>query len=464
MKRKTCEEIDEDFDNIDVKTVPQNHLWMEEWTRAQELIIELTKSTRLENKVDILKRYDDCVYILLYVYNPFWNYNITSTRLRNVEKKMDTDLLSDSCTSIFGNYENVYQLLDDLRQRNISGNDAVMSILRFCHRYSQFRDLFFRVIDRNLGIRCGRSTIDEAFPGLIPQFKTSSGRDIQDIIPKSLNFSKTQWYVSQRIRGLRVLCFVVSEQCVEFKTKDGKTISSLHVLEEAVKKLKIPPGIVFDGKLAVAENTDQESFDFEEAENLVRKKQGFIENPIYVVFDAMSIDEFTIGYSSVLFSNRLSALRDLIPISNEHIRMVKHFKIKDEEHIHRLNEEAISLNWDGLVLRQDGPYEAKKTNKIIHWEQFREETFIVDDYRNIAVRIVDPRYCTQNEKMILKYITIRWGENNSCQVSSGFTLEERELYSDGSLIGKNAVITYLSKKTLTDGKEILYCPVFKTLL
>ncbi|MBT4208159.1 hypothetical protein HOE22_07430, partial [Candidatus Woesearchaeota archaeon] len=82
--------------------------------RLNELVIELQNTNSLNDKKEILSSYTDMTKILEYVYNPYKKYGVTSKLLK---KRQDL--------GITNTYTNIFNLLDDLYLRKLTGHDAI---------------------------------------------------------------------------------------------------------------------------------------------------------------------------------------------------------------------------------------------------------------------------------------------------------------------------------------------------
>lgn len=124
-----------------------------------EIIKELRQDSSLNYKKDILRKYSDYVpfqEFLVYVYNPRINYYI---------KKIPT-IIS------YGHGDHsiteMYSLLEQLKQREITGNQAQEVVREYLLNTNQvIRELFELVIGRDIRAGVGVGIINEVYKGLI---------------------------------------------------------------------------------------------------------------------------------------------------------------------------------------------------------------------------------------------------------------------------------------------------------
>ena len=88
--------------------------------------------------------------ILLYTYHPLWQYNVTSD---NLKKKNHLEGKK---------YYDVFLLLNDLKDRVITGHDAIGAVNSFVGLYPDYEELVHCIIDKDLKTRAGDKIINKA--------------------------------------------------------------------------------------------------------------------------------------------------------------------------------------------------------------------------------------------------------------------------------------------------------------
>lgn len=151
--------------------------------------------------------------ILLYTYHPLWQYNVTSD---NLKKK--NHLVAEK-----NEYNNFFDLLDDLKGRKITGHDAIAAVNSFIEHHSDYEELIHCVIDKDLKTRAGDKIINKAIEDHIPEFSVALADKYE---PKLVDW-KDGWYVSRKIDG-----------CVDYDTivefEDGTKMSIGHVVNNQI--------------------------------------------------------------------------------------------------------------------------------------------------------------------------------------------------------------------------------------
>ena len=165
----------------------------------QEFINQMQATSSSLEKVEILKQQSEFIQkVLEYTYNPFKQYHVTSkTCIKN----------SDLCGS--GLALDLFELLDKLNTREVTGHDAIKLVNRFASNYPRTSsELIYNIIDKDLKIRTGAKVINKAFPGLIPEFNVALAQNYE---PKLASFGEDAmgiWYASRKLDGVRYFLYI----------------------------------------------------------------------------------------------------------------------------------------------------------------------------------------------------------------------------------------------------------------
>lgn len=124
------------------------------------ILKELSLNNSIKYKFEVLEKYksnEKLKKYLLYVYNPNWNYYLTTLpKLESSKTKLD---LTES---------NFYQILDKLKCRSITGNSALAyfkSHLESCNEMGY--ELYSHIIGRDIRCNIGLKSINKVIPNLI---------------------------------------------------------------------------------------------------------------------------------------------------------------------------------------------------------------------------------------------------------------------------------------------------------
>jgi hypothetical protein len=131
----------------------------------QSFINEMKESSSGNYKIETIKKHSDSEFlqkIFNYTYNPYKKYNVTS---KNCKK--------NSGLFKYNLYNDLFDLLDDLANRVITGHDAIAAVNGFITGNTKYEDLIFNIIDRDLKMGASTSSINKVIPGCIPTFKVA---------------------------------------------------------------------------------------------------------------------------------------------------------------------------------------------------------------------------------------------------------------------------------------------------
>ena len=159
----------------------------------QNMVNELNTTNSTNDKIEILKKYPQCKELLKYVYSPFIQFGVTSEQLSKRQ---------DLCEEVDFDSSSIVELLDLLKDEMITGNKAVSVVNGFIKKYG-YQDLIYNIIDKNLKTRTDSSTINKAFPKLIPTFDVALAYNYED--HKTKVKWEDGWYCSCKIDGVRTI-------------------------------------------------------------------------------------------------------------------------------------------------------------------------------------------------------------------------------------------------------------------
>ena len=154
----------------------------------KEFVDNMRATSSSKEKVQIIKDANPFIHeVLEYTYNPFKQYSVTS---KTIIKKKDVQLTQ----SRYHYYSDLFDLLNALIKREITGHKAIFYINHFTDELQSWeRDLVYKIIDKDLGIRAGDKVINKAIPNLIPTFNVALAQNFE---PKLCDWSD-KWFVSR---------------------------------------------------------------------------------------------------------------------------------------------------------------------------------------------------------------------------------------------------------------------------
>jgi DNA ligase-1 len=424
---------------------------MQELNVIAQFIEEMKATSSTNDKKAIIQKYDSAFFrkILNYTYNPFKKYYVTSD---NLKKR------SDLC---FNNYEGqLFQLLDDLNDRNITGNDAIACVNGFIAKNSDHAEIIYDVIDRNLKTRATTTLINTVLPDTIPTFDVALALPYDEKTKKKVNFEKDVWFMSRKLDGIRCISIFDMDGKVKFYSRAGNEFLTLSVLAADLEKLRLF-NVVIDGEICLVDENGKE--DFQGIIKQIGRKDHTIENPMYLMFDMLTLDDFLAGTSTESFGTRSGRLFWLAKDNTlKYAAHLEQFRVSGEADVVKSMVTVREQGWEGLMLRKDSIYIGKRSNEILKVKEMHDAEYTVLDVETAVQRVIVNG--TEVEELMLKNAIIEH-RGNRVQVGSGFSLEQRRFFRDNphELIGKVITVQYFEESQDQHGAHSLRFPVFKTI-
>jgi len=400
------------------------------------------------DKVKILKQQSEFIQkVIEYTYNPFKQYHVTSkTCIKN----------SDLCGH--GLALDLFDLLDKLNTREVTGHDAIKLINRFAANYPRTDNvLIYNIIDKDLKIRTGAKVINKAFPGLIPEFNVALAQNYE---PKLASFGENvteKWYASRKLDGVRCLAVVDIEGNCRLYSRMGKEFTTLDKVKQAIEATGVI-NTVFDGEICILDKEGNE--DFQSVMKEIRRKDHQIENPSFMVFDMLSGEEFNNKKGSHSLSTRLWRLRTFIEsLENKNtLRYLDQAEITDERHFDKWAQMAGDNNWEGFMLRKDVGYEGKRSKNLLKVKTFFDAEYKVVDCDFGPMSVV--RDGKEEQETMLAQVYIEH-KGHRVKVGSGFSQEQRIKYMTEDIVGKTITVQYFEETHNDKGGISLRFPTVK---
>jgi DNA ligase-1 len=413
------------------------------------MVDELNSTNSINDKKEILSKYDDSEFIkkvLFYTYNPTFQYYVTPD---NLEKNYDDDL------GLLYKFKDLFEMLDILRKREVTGHKAINSVNDFCYRNEKYKDLIYKIIGKDLEIRMGDSLINKVIPDLIPTFDCALATDFDKV---AVDFTKEQWISSRKLDGVRCLAIIDEFGKATLWSRQGNQFETLGKVIAEVENLGLKD-MVLDGEICLTDANGNE--DFQGIMKQIRKKDHTIDNPKYLVFDMITGSEFRSKTGSDKYLNRYTELVDLIKNYN-HISVVAQDLINDESHYADLMNEADANGWEGLILRKNVGYEGKRSKNMLKCKSFKDAEYEVIDLEFGPFRMIENGL--EVTKEVLSNVVIEH-KGNRVSVGSGFSIAEREYFkaNPNEILNKIITVKYFQETQNQTGSWSLRFPTVKVI-
>jgi DNA ligase-1 len=407
---------------------------------------EMQATSSTNDKKEILKKYDspELRRLFEYVYSPFKKYYVTSDNLKKYGE------LS------FDNYDDrLFQLLDDLNDRRITGHSAIECVNGFINRNKEYSEIIYQIIDRNLKTRATDTLINSVMPGTVPTFDVALAEKFATGENK-VDFDSGDWWFSRKLDGVRCICIIDAAGEIRFFSRAGNEFLTLSVLGEDIKRLGLKSKVL-DGEVCIMREDGLE--DFQGIIKEIGRKNHTIETPKYWVFDFLELDEFEQKRGDVSFVARQIILNGIVE-GLTYAEPLPQFQITSRAEFDKMSADAVEMGYEGGMIRKNVGYEGKRSKNLLKVKVMQDEEYVVIDAEYSTMRIIHKG--SEIEEEMLSNIVIEH-RGNKVDVGSGFNLEQRRHYFQHpeEIIGKTITVQYFGESQDQHGKYSLRFPVFK---
>mgnify|MGYP003640824725 CR=1 FL=1 len=412
----------------------------------QEFIGEMRSTSSATDKIAIITRSSAFIHkVLEATYNPYKQYNVTGKTC-----KKNNDLLDKTVFDFMDG--DIFKLLNSLTRREFTGHKAIGVINGFVDFYGQ---IIYKIIDKDLDIRVGASTINKAVPGLIPTFKVALAQNYEGKCDW-----KDRWWVSRKLDGVRCLAITDEEGKCKLYSRMGKEFTTLDKVKDAIEATGIINS-VFDGEICLVDEDGNE--DFQGVMKQLRRKDHQIENPAFMIFDMLTKSEFEAEESKRKLYPRLIILKQWLKgrfIDESILRFTEQTLITDQDHFEYWNTVENKDSWEGLMLRKDVGYEGKRTKNLVKVKSFHDA-----EYEVLGWDVDQHEVVRDGKSVSMTMLSQVWIEHKGyiVKVGSGFTQEQRLEYMDGSIVGKVITVQYFEETNNQEGGISLRFPTVKII-
>ena len=411
----------------------------------QLFVQEMKNTSSLNAKKEIIESYKGNKFIenaLYYTYNPFLKYYVTS---KSIEKNIQ--ICDMNCI-----YDNIWDLLDALDNREYTGHDAIAMVNGFITNHMQFKNLILSIIDRNLEIRASDSVINKVIPNLIPTFDVALATKYE---AKFCNFEKETWLASRKLDGVRCIIRKEEDSVIAFSRQGNQFETLQKVLDDVAKW---PGNFVLDGEICLMDKDGNE--DFQGIMKQIKRKDHTIANPKYVIFDYLTLEEFDTKEGTTKLSERIAKLNDYEYCST--ISVLDQVIVQDEDNLAYNISEAEKSGYEGIMIRKDVGYEGKRSKNLLKCKKFFDAEYEVLDVEFDTHRII--RDGKEVKERMLAQV---WIEHKGYRVAvgSGWNQAQRLWYAGNylneSIVGKTITVQYFEETKNQEGGISLRFPTVK---
>ena len=275
-----------------------------------------------------------------------------------------------------------------------------------------------------------------------------------------------EWFASRKLDGVRCITIVDPSGNVKCYSRAGKEFKTLDKVRTDISAMGVR-GVVFDGEICLVDSDGNE--DFQGIMKQIKRKNHTIENPIYKLFDYITLDDFNSCYGNVALATRLTVLqKELVnarvskDLRLSTLDLLEQDFIEHETMFEEMVTHATQQGWEGLMLRKNTNYCGKRNKDLLKVKKFHDAEYTVVDLESKSLRVVDTITNTEVEEDMLSAVMIEH-KGNTVRVGSGFSIEQRREYhaEPSKIVGKTITVQYFEESKNQNGDYSLRFPVIK---
>jgi len=402
------------------------------YIKALEILDECESTNSRTAKEELLQSAIDEIHaptlktIFTYSLNPYYNYythaedfeHLPYSRPKHHDNKM---------------FMRMFEILDDLRLRRITGNSAKRLVDQLIKALPDdyHRKWFSRIINQDL--RCGISvkTVNKIFKDLIPTFaiQLCDKYDSQDMIG---------WYAEPKYNGNRCITIINENGNIAMFSRNGKVVNNANHIIDDLHTLKLK-NIVFDGELYSDVAGSKGNADWSKTTSIIHTESVHAdrESLKYWVFDQLSLLDWESRRSFTPLADRKDILSMTKFSTDSSLKIVPRKVIKQSIDVIKITDMYIANGFEGSVIKDPkSTYDFKRSKSWVKVKKFKD----------MDCEILSINQGAGRNKDTCGSITIDV-EGVSVNVGSGYTDEIRKFLWNNKkkLIGKTAEICYQAK-------------------
>jgi len=409
-----------------------------------QIIKQLQNTSGTNDKLAILKDNKDnelLKKVLYYTYSDNLMYGFS-------EKKL-IELLNKNI-KLNNTWNDGFDMLDKLATSNINDSlrDNVIAFLK--SKDEEERELWIKIIIKDLRCNISSTTINKAIPKLIPVWDVQQARPMDKV-----KLKPNEWIaLSLKLNGIRGTYINGL-----IKSRQNKEMFGLEHIKQDIISLSWLDNYIIDGEM-IRNNKDNipDNENFRLTTSIMNSDNNDKSEIQFVIFDLVPTDEFIKGESKLGFKDRLEILNKLNLDINKYnlynLRIAPTFYTgTDHSQIEPLLDKVDSEGYEGLMLLRDVPYKTKRHNGILKCKKFKTADCKIIGYEEGTGRLEGTL-----GSFIIEY------KGNKVNVGSGYSDEQRQVmwqYRD-EYIGKILEVKF--KEESMDSKTKLISLQFPTFV
>lgn len=310
----------------------------------------------------------------------FDNSRISGIAEKKFEKDYGFELAGDFRTCDQKTIVDVFRYLDFHHTGASKDVIEVKDLMNKICSTDEEKEIFKKIVCKNLPLGVDSKTINKCFPGLIPTFDVCLCDKYYD--KPELVDGKREFAISTKIDGCR--CIAIKENgTVRLISRQGKPWNGLVEVEKEIQNM-VGDNFVLDGELTIDNFMKYPSKDvYKMTTKIISTKEETKTGITLNIFDWMSIRNWNEKKCPEIYSKRQKSLKATLHATNhKHLNYVEDIYIgKEVSKIEELMKGIVrEEDWEGLVIKfTDSKYEWKRSKNWLKVKAFEEMDLIVKD-------------------------------------------------------------------------------------
>ena len=421
---------------------------MEYFTQFVEFVDEIKAENSRNYKLEVLKRHaDDEVvkYFLKFVFDPYITTGLSV-------KKLAKDVAISDEVKAWGEEMKMstIRMLEWLKKNNTGTDDAIARVhLVEGQMTDEEKELFDRVICKNLPLGIETLTINKVMPKLISTFNVQLANKYFDN-PKVVEGKS--FTLTTKIDGGRIIA-IKKDGVVKFYTRAGQEYEGLVDLEKEMLEA-FPDNVALDGEITLLDTAGLDNKEQYKRTMMITRRLGEKHGVKMKVFDVMTADEFKAQVCNTPYRQRRENLAALA--ANRQLTFFEVLPIlyqgDDCSMIVPVLESQIAKGEEGIMINiNDAPYAFDRGNGLLK----------VKKMKDLDLEIVGFEEGTNQNAGKLGSFIVKY-KGCEVKVGSGISKELREkIWQDqDSYLGMTIIVQYFEETKNQAGGVSLRFPVF----
>ncbi len=329
------------------------------------------------------------------------------------------------------------ELRNYLAINNTGRDEDIYQVQQFIETYaSDHKEVIEGLVTKSIKLGVTSKTLNKIIPGCVREFGVMLAEPFsknQKLIEKNKKANK-EFILTTKLDGVRNIG-IVKDGEVSFYSRQGQIVEGL--VEVAADLTTLPDG-VYDGELIAITDGALDSKEIF-AETIKRSRIKGVKSGLkFICFDYVeSLEAFYDGIDNTKCINRKQKLQSILDNSScKFIEYLQPLYIgSDYDIIPEILKEQVSKGEEGIMINMsEGAYECKRVKSLLKVKQFADADVLVTN-----VLEGDGR---NKGKLGAIEVEFEYEDNlYKCNVGSGFSDAERELYWNNKELLLNKIVT-----------------------